>query len=312
MAEAGSTNAAFVFIKPHANNDKVKAVVQQKLEEAGIEIIREGSYTAQQIDENLYIDTHYGAIANRAVRQQPADLNVPESAQNKFEQAFGLSWSAALEQGLVLNATAAAERLGTDGAGLELEWRKLTKDVDLIKFGGGFYCGKLHDDAGDFYAINGFYLSMRSVYCTPPASITWFSVQWPSANLTWADFRGNVLGATDPTAAPEGSARRHILDNWQSLDLESCPDTGNNGVHASASPIEGLFERLNWLGQDPATDVYGQELIGAGIPVETIREWSSDPAVTWEGAKASLFDLHEDLNAPECTQRALAVQAAQQ
>lgn len=45
------------------------------------------------------LDIHYGAIANRAVLQEPAELNVPDAAQAKFEAAFGLSWPAALEQG---------------------------------------------------------------------------------------------------------------------------------------------------------------------------------------------------------------------
>merc|ERR1711924_397710 len=107
-----------------------------------------------------------------------------------------------------------------------------------------------------------------------------------------------------------GSMRRDIMDQWRTLDLHAQPSKGENGVHGSASPIEALFERANWLQQDMAADVYGESLVAAGIPVATLQEWSGDPAVEFEGTKQSLFDLHEDLDAPECTARALQVFAA--
>ena len=153
-----------------------------------------------------------------------------------------MPWAAAIEQGRVLNATAAAERLGLDGEGLELEWRKLTKDVDLIKFGGGFYCGKLSDAAGEFYVINAFYIAMRSIFTTPPAAIYWYSVEWDSSAISWADFRGKVLGATDPTAAPEGSIRRAIFDQWEALGLEACPNTGDNGGERGREPAGAVVD----------------------------------------------------------------------
>jgi hypothetical protein len=62
-----------------------------------------------------------------------------------------------------------------------------------------------------------------------------------------------VLGPTDPKQAPEGSLRNMILNDWQALGLEYEPNTGDNCVHASASPFEGLAERLNWLKADLTT-----------------------------------------------------------
>jgi nucleoside diphosphate kinase len=62
-----------------------------------------------------------------------------------------------------------------------------------------------------------------------------------------------VLGPTDPKAAPEGALRGTILKDWVALGLAYEPNTGDNCVHASASPFEGLAERMNWLKADPAT-----------------------------------------------------------
>ena len=101
--------------------------------------------------------------------------------------------------------------------------------------------------AGDIYVINGFYASMRAEYTEPGKSIYYFSVQWSASSLSWADFRARVLGATDPALALDGSLRKYVLENWESLGLASKPTIGQNGVHASASPFEALVERMNWL-----------------------------------------------------------------
>jgi hypothetical protein len=47
-------------------------------------------------------------------------------------------------------------------------------------------------------------------YCNPGEKIQWYTVSWPSDSLSWEDFRGKVLGATDPSEAPKGSIRRDM------------------------------------------------------------------------------------------------------
>merc|ERR1719436_1287366 len=128
---------------------------------------------------------------------------------------------------------------------------------------------------------------MRDKYVAPGKSIHWFTVEWNSDNLSWEDFRGLVLGPTDPSTAPANSVRGSIYNNWESLGLTAQPDTGDNGVHASASPYEGLAERLNWLGADLATDAFGKALLDAGVPEAMLRDWTVDPQVVVDdqGAK---------------------------
>ena len=70
----------------------------------------------------------------------------------------------------------------------------------------------IHAQADEhIFVINGFYMSMRAVFTTPPAKICWYSVEWPASSLSWENFRGKVLGGTDPKEAEPGSARREIL-----------------------------------------------------------------------------------------------------
>lgn len=139
---SGKTNSAFVFIKPHACKGapgKVEALVEEKLKAAGIRITDKGEMLAETIDKNMHIDTHYGAIASKAVKLKPSELNVPEKGQKQFQEMFGEKWTDVVAAGKVYNAKDAAEKLGIDAAGLNEKWSKLKRGSTLIKFGGGAF-----------------------------------------------------------------------------------------------------------------------------------------------------------------------------
>jgi hypothetical protein len=287
-------NSAFVFIKPHANTAGTRDLVSQKFAEVGITVKSEGELTGEQIDEQKLIDQHYYAIASKATILKPHQLPVPAA---KFEETFGLSWEDALAQGVVFNAMDGCAYLGLDAFQLEKEWRKCTK---LVKFGGGFYCGLVDTVEGKdpAYIFNAFFMSMRAAFVQPGTSIHFYEVEFNPEELKWEDFRGKVLGPTNPANAPADSLRGLIMANWESLGLEAQPDTGNNGVHASASPVEGLAERMNWLKADLEQDSFGAKLLSSGvITKQHISDWSVDPQVSGVG---SLFDAVEDMDCSDC------------
>jgi hypothetical protein len=87
------------------------------------------------------------------------------------------------------------------------------------------------------------------------------------------------------------------------MGLSAQPDTGDNGIHASASPFEGLAERLNWCGAQLETDTFGKKLLATGVPTETIMAYTQDPQVSFDGEMTSLFDLLEDTDADECCKK---------
>jgi len=159
------------------------------------------------------------------------------------------------------------------------------------------------DAEAPIFIINGFYMSMREKYTKAGAKIHYFVVEWDSASLSWADFRGQALGATDPATAGPASLRGSILERWEALGLAAKPNIGDNGVHGSASPFEALVERNNWLGVEIGADAFGAALLKAGLTLEQIQAYSKDPQVTFEGKKASLFDSLEDVNSDVCIQR---------
>jgi len=304
--QAERLHAAFVFIKPHAVTDSVKRLVAERFAAEGIDIKSEGRIASEKIDKELLIDTHYGAIAARAMKQKPAELVIQQKAKDDFEKAFGLSWADALAKGLVFNLVDGAVKLGCSMNQVGDKYDTLEKGKTLIKFGGGFYCGKVDG----IYVINGFYARMRSQFTVPGECIYFYEVQWDANRLSWADFRGKVLGGTDPATAESSSLRNAVFRGWKGLELTSEPNTGNNGLHASASPFEALAERTNWLGASIEKDFFGKAMIALGVPASTIAAWSQDPAVTFQGKKQSLFDLLEDLDSASCLKKSVSINSS--
>lgn len=113
---------------------------------------------------------------------------------------------------------------------------------------------------------------------------------------------------TDPQKAKKGSIRRTVLDKYKKLGLPSKPNNSDNGVHASASPFEGLAEKANWLGRKLQDDPFGKALLDAGIGKKRLDQWFKDPQVKLtESTSGSLFDDLEDLDADECLQRLIEI-----
>jgi nucleoside diphosphate kinase len=303
---ASHINSALIFIKPHANNPNVQSLVSNSLTSQGFRIAADGEITAEEIDSKQLIDNHYYSIASKATLLEPKDLPVPS---DKFEAFFGESFESALSNGNVYNAAQAAQYLGLDAITLEKEWRKAKEKT--VKFGGGFYCAKLDNIDGKqpIYVFNGFFMSMRSDFVIPGTSIHYYVVEWNprTTGVSWGDFRKNVLGATDPSTSVPGSLRGQIMANWQSLGLPEQPSTGKNGVHGSASPLEGLNEKGNWLRSDIYADPFGRSLIEqCGVSNAELTAWCKDSPVQVEGSDGtrSVFDYFEDTDVDDCYDKA--------
>lgn len=292
-------NQAFVFIKPHAVTDAAKDLVKETFEKKSIAIKKEGSIEAADIDKRMLVDKHYYSIASKATLKKPTELNIPK---DKFKDKFGIEWDDVVKDDKAFNAKDACEKFGVDAMKLDELWATAKKEGKLVKFGGGFYCGAVEHGGQTLYVFNGFFMSMRSKFVADGVSIYYYVVEWDSTACSWEDFRGKVLGPTDPADAPEDSLRGLIAAKWKDLGLKSAPNVGDNGVHASASPFEAFAERANWLGFRPERDPFGKLLLKAGISRGTIKDWSNDPQVTYGllPMTKSLFDSLEDTDTDYC------------
>ncbi len=198
-------NSAFVFVKPHANTEATQNLVRDKLTEAGITIVSESDVEGTTIDEKKLIDQHYFAIASKATILPAKEIPVPT---DKFQESFGESWEQVLSEGRAVNAMEACSRFECSPAELNEAWQK----IEAVKFGGGFYCGLVSLNDKELYVFNAFFMSMRAKFVGKGKSIHTFEVQWDPNVLSWADFRNQLLGPTNPADGPEGSIRKTILD----------------------------------------------------------------------------------------------------
>lgn len=161
------------------------------------------------------------------------------------------------------------------------------------------------NDKPELYVFNAFFMAMRAKFVGKENEIRCFVVEWDPSELSWSSFRNDVLGPTDPSIAPKGSIRRTILDEYERLGLSNVPNKGDNGVHASASPFEGLAERMNWLDLNLSDDDgLGKALLEGGMSKERIQEWAKDPQIRIsESEFGSVFDSLEDLDVTECSRK---------
>lgn len=74
-----------------------------------------------------------------------------------------------------------------------------------------------------------------------------------------------------------GSLRSLILQRWESLGLQAQPSGSDNGVHASASPLEAAVERTIWMGTSMSDDPLVVKWKAAGLPLEMLRRWAENP-----------------------------------
>jgi nucleoside diphosphate kinase len=291
-------NSALVFVKPHANTESVQDYVRDALEQRGIVITSEFDISADEIDKKKLIDKHYYAIASKATILTPDKIPVPK---DKFEEFFGEKYDKVLKEGRAANAMEACTKFGCDATALDGVWREAEAQSKVVKLGGGFYCGLLsYEGCQPLYVFNAFFMQMRDKF-VKGAGIHVYEVEWDSEKLRWKDFRGRVLGSTDPSAASKGSIRNNILRKYREFGLDYAPNKGDNGVHASASPFEGLAEKMNWANKSAKEDPFGNALLSRGLSAKRLSALSLDPQVQLSnGSKASVFDTLEDMDVEEC------------
>lgn len=291
-----TTNRALVFIKPEAVTESAVRFIKQYLSEQAIVIQATGELTAELIDRERIIDRHYFAISRSGYFEIPEQLFLDQAAQQKFLTSFGMDWQKALADHKVINSRQALGKY-QESDGLQKSWARARVSS---KIASGIYMAYLEDI--DLIVINGFYPAMRDKFTQPGSKVLWLDCAFESSSLSWKMFRAEVIGSTDPQKAAQGSLRSLLYHDHQKYSIQQQPSTSANGVHASAGPLEGLRERMVWLGQDAEDDDFGRVLIDGGIDQQKLLKLLEDPMISYQGREQKLFDLTEDLDAGSVVQ----------
>lgn len=290
IATTETDNVALVFIKPHANTPKVLEFVPSFLEEHSIKVLRRGSVSSEDIEAKGIIDAHYASIAKIGMARDTEAFGLGEAEALKFEKGYGRTLDDVIRENRLCSAVTAMEILGVDPS--ELLRQCLAAGYEKLR--SGLYCARLTDSSGhEIYVLNGFYARMREKFTAPGITVNWFVVSFKESQLPWSDFRSKIIGATNPPDAIAGSLRARIRDDWNLLGLKEETNYQDNGVHASAGPLEALRERMVWIGENPEDDVFGS-MISSASSID-LRKLVDNPIVVLaDGKKGSAFDLLED------------------
>jgi nucleoside diphosphate kinase len=304
QGDSGTLNRALVFLKPHAStNPAIATLVLDKLTARGIRVVDDGSVDGARIAEERLIDRHYAAIAAYAVGDvDPSTASIPAAGQAAFKERFGHTWESAASSKLVMSAVEAAKHFGVELLEVSELWE--ADPARGLKLMPGFAVKRLQKGAGAaVYVVNGFYVANRAKYVDPKATVRWFVVEWPERELTWESFRRDVIGATDPQQATKGSIRRSIAERWIALGLDEAPNMGQNAVHASAGPLEGVVERCIWTGATLDTDPVAKAWLATGeIARADLTRATTNPLVAQaNGRLVPLFDVVEDMDTSAAT-----------
>jgi hypothetical protein len=298
--EADTAHQFVLFLKPEVTavheGVNVQAALKLILErltafEVSVHAIR--VLPASYLDKHSILDQHYGVI--NAISKQGASA-LADAAREKLHTVFADE----IEQGALILGGHQFLSEQSDFSALALS--TLNDNIGTTKLGGGSYCMKLNVLGQTYLLLNPFHAYQLVPFTTPGRAII---VLEGRSNKDWEVLRSELTGATNPAKAHEGSIRAELLARKEELNLKAV-NQGNNGVHLSAGPLEGMVELKRFFSDHEVgktldwTDLrFGQQLADAGVSRERITELAANIPLNVEGQPVPAFDLTEEVNAAE-------------
>ena len=141
----------------------------------------------------------------------------------------------------------------------------------------------------DCYCINAFYPAMEANFNHPETQIDYYVLEFDPTQISWEQFRKNILGSTDSSKADPSSFRGQLYAEYK-VEFPA----RDNFVHGSAGPFEGFVERaIHEDGFELSANPIGAYLMGRGVTLESFAAWKATQSVSVIGA---LFDSTEEKN----------------
>jgi hypothetical protein len=318
LREDKPANFAFVRINPIANTQEVRDLVHDMLldyinpfDDGGGRIIAEYDISSDLIREGRLVEKQYKLLARHATE---VSGSAAEISEREFNIVFAEELQVVKDEKRIYNAREALSGLACNPARLEQAWREAEKDSSkgkIHRFGPDCYCGNLLLNGKNVYVMNGHFMALREQFVKAGSSTRAYVIQWTVETLSWKDFLTKAIGAVDPSKALPDSLRRTIFERYRILGMDAQPSLRNNCICASASPLEGLAERIHWCYKTVHRDEYGRILLGKGIPEAKILDWCDNVIVTPPpeegsyklGDECRIFDMVQGLNSKECAEK---------
>jgi hypothetical protein len=283
-----SINQAVIFTKPvhhlgiDLDPDRLDRLAREYFESKGFAFVLSRRVSGAELAAHEIIRKHYQMYSTASY----GDVGITSEGMAVFEECFGREWDDEVEGGRIMGNPQLLESKGIDAHELFGLWN--TAEVKRIQ--AGVLMGWL--ESLDCYCINAFYPAMESNFYHQDTRIDYYVVEFDPAQVSWLQFRKEVLGATNAAKAAPQSFRGRLYAEYK-VDFPG----RDNFVHGSAGPFEGMIERsIHETDFDLATNPVGHYLAGKGVTLEALKGWKAQQTNAGLGA---LFDATEEKNTDE-------------
>lgn len=295
VGQTDRQNELLLFAKPEifmvGSADDMRAgmgLIVDKLAEFNAEIDGVAIVGGPALEEKEIMNRHYGFI-NLMSRTASQSLKDEDAA--KIEELLGVS----LDEYRVYGGHEFWQaHPNYTPASLDELWS--TKKSARVR--SGYYVAAYEADGEKFVLVNGFHPVQLEHFTAADHRIVLMLIH---SDTDWSALRGDLIGATAPEKAAAGSIRGMLYADPGKYGFETV-GAGNNGVHLSAGPYEGVFEILNFLGNLTDYDVAQtpplviRKLMDQGLSLEDALKVTDNPMVTVDGKEDDLFGATEDVN----------------
>lgn len=302
--KADAAHQFVLFLKPevtavHEGVD-VQGVLKLILErltafEVSVHAIR--VLPAAYLAKHSILDQHYGVI--NAISKQ-GESALADAAGEKLHELFADE----IAQGARI--LGGHQFLSEQSEFSPLALSTLNDNLGTTKLGGGSYCMRVNVLGQVYLLLNPFHAYQLVPFTTPGRAII---VLEGRSNRDWEVLRSELTGATNPAKADPGSIRAELLARMEELNLKAV-NQGNNGVHLSAGPLEGMVELQRFFSDHEAGDpldwsdtLFGRQLAEAGVNRDRIAQLAGNISLDVEGQSVPAFDLTEEVNATDALKK---------
>jgi len=276
-------NQAVVFTKPvhHLGIDlspgKLDQLAREFFEARGFSFVYSKRVSGPELAAREIIRQHYLMYSKASY----GDIGITAQGETAFAELFGRDWDVEVEGGRIMGNPDLMEAKGIDAHQLYDLWNA----ADVRKVQAGVLMGWL--ESLDCYCINAFYPAMEANFYHPDTLIDYYVVEFDPAEVSWLQFRKEVLGATNAAKAAPGSFREKLYSQYR-VDFPG----RDNFVHGSAGPFEGLIERsIHEPDFNLATNPVGRYLETLDVTLARLQQWKTGLSNAELGR---IFDITEE------------------
>jgi len=285
------------FLKPEATTANVEFILKLSLnvlEKSGVKFGAVRVVGGPYLDQHNIMVEHYGVISQISKSGYSV---ISDGAKSNLESKF------AAEVKTFGNPLGGHQWLEKHPDFTPLALTTINDNVGTTRLAGGTYLCKFKLLGEVQLVLNPFHAYQLVPFVKKGNALILFECQ---SELSWADLRGKLCGATNPANADEGSIRAELLKNKNATGMIDV-NVSSNGVHMSAGPLEGLVELQRFMSEGTKVDLkslsFGAYLSKQGFTDAQIEQLAKNPnASTSEGKAESVFDLTEEKSHDEAAQ----------